>query len=266
MTQRRDQDREERRDRERGRSRARRPAPAIVDACFGQEAESLEHASGAPSRRPARRARRALAPEHHGHERRRARAPSTTPPSAHQVRSRSRRTSRSPGRSGSRRAAADRPAMPILPSAASTSAEAQVARRVLDAEEVARDAARPASATMIAAGVRELLRLSGPRRSGSRPPSVSARRSPPASPVRKCQPCVGARRARSASRYAAFFAAAELRRLARVEADRDDVELLARRRSDSTSSALDEAVQHQRAEHRALVVDERRGRPACSPK
>ena len=84
-------------------------------------------------------------------------------------------------------------------------AEAEVARRVLDAVEVAGE---PALGRRDDDGARvgELDR--GPRRSGSgtRRPS-SARPTEAASPVRKCQPCAAAG-CLYRERYASFFAAA----------------------------------------------------------
>ena len=167
------------------------------------------------------------------------------PPSAHERRARRRRTSRSPGRSGSRAAAPRRSACRCCSFDASISAEPQVARRELDAVEVRATGPRAASAPrspapcaycsiFVVVGVAEADR----RR--------SARRSTASVPVRKCQPSAESRPA-----VALHVGGLLLRRQAgaflRVEADDDHVELACRRR----------------IRERLERADQRRSAPGC---
>ena len=165
--------------------------PAIVDALLGKERSTGPHISAClrPGCRiegsRSSRARVALA-AHHDDDERAEREDGRGAGDAHRAHDRPGRSGRSSGRSDSSRAAASRPAMPTLPAEASTMAEPQIARAVLDAEQIPR---QPAVRRQHddAGRVRELLACPRPRRSGSRRPCVSASIDG-WSPVRKCQP------------------------------------------------------------------------------
>ena len=167
------------------------------------------------------------------------------------------------GRNESRRAAAGRRRADPAVRSASTSASRRSRGGILDPEEVARDAALgrhhhdPRRVRVLVRLRRR--RVAEPDRAGELADRSGVRRSGSASP----RPApVG----RSARGTAASFPRRELGRVARVDADRHDLEVLARRRTGSRAHRAEHVVQLERAEHRALVSRRGSGSPARRPK
>ena len=237
------------RDREQEEVEQRRPAAATVDACSGKRPSRLEHASGTPLLR--RRSASASRRKHHRHERRRARA-------------------RSPRRRRAPCCSATAPYFPVR-GIVVVAEEQQLHRRpsrscgrrprpARGGDRAARTRRRRSSATSRPSGVATMIAAAcancfslGHAGVAEADRRRDALRSTPASPVRKCQPSRGAgaavaRRGRSPSSCAASAGVSRGSKLTVTTSNSLPAS------KGSGLERLDEPVQHQRAEHRALVV------------